>query len=104
MRIISADKGISNVSILMIQLHSNIINFMSGMYVACIYDDWYVGYAIEISEKYNELHVKAIKRMRKVFCDTLKMINVGFLCSTAWDMLSLYWCKEIMHVPIQFQI
>ena len=42
----------------MIQLHSNIINFMPGMYVACIYDDWYVGYAIEISEKYNEIMSK----------------------------------------------
>ena len=44
------------------------------------------------------------KRMKNVFGGPLKMINVGFLCSTAWDMFSLYWFKEIMHVPIQFQI
>ena len=103
MGIISADNGASNVSISKIQAPSNITDFMPGMYVACIYDDdWFVGNVIEISEQYNEIHVKFMKKMENAFCGPLKMINVGFLCSTAWDMLSLYCFKETVHIPIQF--
>ena len=105
MRIISADKDASNVSISKIQAPSNITEFMPWMYVACIYDDdWFVGNVIEITEQYNEIHVKFMIKMENAFCGPLKMINVGFLCSTAWDMLSLYWFNEIMHITIQFQI
>ena len=77
------------------------------MYVACIYDDdWFVGNVMEMSEQYNEIHVKFMQKNEKCFWWPTKndQCNVGFLCSTAWDMFSLYWFKEIMHVPIQFQI
>ena len=75
------------------------------MYVACIYDDdWFVGNVIEISEQYNEIHVRFMIKMENAFRGPLKMINVGFLCSTAWDMLSLYSFNKIMHITIQFQI
>ena len=57
MRIISADKSASNVSISKIQAPSNITDFMPRMYVACIYDDdWFVGNVTEISEQYNKIH------------------------------------------------
>ena len=50
MRIISADKGTSNVSISKIQTPFNVTDFMPGMYVACFYDDdWFIGIVIEIS-------------------------------------------------------
>ena len=66
MRIISGDKGASNVSISKIQAPSNITDFMPVMYVACIYDDdWFVGNVIEISEQYNEIHVKFMKKNEK---------------------------------------
>ena len=72
MRIISVDNGASSIFISKIQ-GANIINFMPEMYVICIYDDdWFVGYIVEISE--------------------------WFLCSTFWDILSLNWFKEIVHL------
>ena len=41
---------------------------MPGMYVSCIYDDdWFVGNVIEISEQYNEIHVKFMKKNGKCF-------------------------------------
>ena len=41
-------------------------NFMPEMYVACIYDDdWFVGHVIGISEQYNEIQVKFMKKNRK---------------------------------------
>ena len=84
MRIISADKGASNVSISKIQAPSNITDFMPAMYVACIYDDdWFVGNVIEISEQYNEIHVKFMKKMKNTLCGLLQMIHVRILCSTA---------------------
>ena len=65
-RIISADKDASNISISKIQAPSNITNFMPEMYVACIYDDdWFVGHVIGISEQYNEIQVKFMKKNRK---------------------------------------
>ena len=68
MRIISADKGASNASIAKIQAPSNITDFMPGMHVACIYDDdWLTGNVIEISEQYNEIHVKFMKKKGKSF-------------------------------------
>ena len=88
MRIISAAKSASNISISRIQEASNINDFMSGIYIACIYhNDWFVGNVAEISKQYNEIHVKLMKKkMENAFCGTLKMIHVRFLCSTAWDM------------------
>ena len=63
MRIISADKGASNVSISKIRAPSKITDFMPGMCVACIYDDdWFVGYVMEIFEQYNEMHFKFMKK------------------------------------------
>ena len=60
---------------------------MQGIYVACIYDDdCFVGNVTEISEQYNEKHVKLMKRNGKCFSWPTKMISVGFLSSTAWDM------------------
>ena len=51
MKIISADKGASYVSISLIQASSNITGSRPGMYVACIYDDgWFVGNVVEISQ------------------------------------------------------
>ena len=83
MRITPAGKGESNVSISKIQAPSNITDFMPGMYVSCIYDDdWFVGNFIEISEQYNEKHVKIRKKMENTFRGPLQMINVGFLCLT----------------------
>ena len=67
-KIVSADKGASNVSISKIQEPSNITGFMPRMYVACIYDDdWCVGNVIEISEQYNEMHVKFMKKNGNCF-------------------------------------
>ena len=64
MRVISADKGASNVSISKIQAPSNITNFMPGMYVACIYDDWFIGNVVDISEQYNKIHSKFMKKWK----------------------------------------
>ena len=86
----------------MIHASSNITDFMPGMYVVCIYkDEWLVGNIIEISEQYNEIHFKFMKKNRKCFsCPTKDNQCWIPLFMTAWDMLSLYWFKEIMHVPI----
>ena len=46
----------------------------------------FVGNVIEISEQYNKIHVKFMKKMENAFCGPLKMTHVGFLCSIAWDM------------------
>ena len=67
-------------------MSNNIIDFMPRMYVARIYDDWFVGNVIEISEQYNKIHVKFMKKMENAFCGPLKMTHVGFLCSISWDM------------------
>ena len=68
MRILSANKGASNVSISKIQAPSNITDFMPRMYVACIYDgDWFVGNVTQISEQQNEIHVKFMKKKGKYF-------------------------------------
>ena len=69
MRIISADKSASNVSISKIQAPSNITDFMPRTYVACIYDDdWFVGNVTEISEQYNKIHdVKFMKKWKMLF-------------------------------------
>ena len=83
MRISPAGKGESNASISKIQAPSNVTDFMQGMYVSCIYDDdWFVGNFIEISEQYNEKHVKIRKKMENTFRGPLQMISVGFLCLT----------------------
>ena len=58
---------------------------MPGMYIACIYDDWFVENDIEISEQHNEINVKIMKKIENAFLFFLKMITVGFLCSTARD-------------------
>ena len=39
MRIVSADKCASDVSVSKIQAHSNITDFIPGIYVAFIYDE-----------------------------------------------------------------
>ena len=53
MRIVSADKCASNVSISKIQAHSNITDFIPGIYVAFIYDDdWFVGKGPFLGYKY----------------------------------------------------
>ena len=94
MRIISAGKGSSDVSVSKIQAPSYITDFMLGMYIACIYsDDWFVGNVVDISKEYNKIHIKFMKKNGNVICAPLKMISVGFLSSVAWDMLSLYWFK-----------
>ena len=68
MRLISADKDALNVSISKIQPPSNITNFMPGMHVASIYDDdWFVGNVVKISDQYNEIHVKFMKKMENAF-------------------------------------
>ena len=106
MRILSANKGASNVSISKIQAPSNITDFMPRMYVACIYDgDWFVGNVTQISEQQNEIHVKFMKKKKEnTFCGPLKLVNVGFLHSTVWDISSLYWFKEIVHIYTSFHI
>ena len=53
MRIVSADKCASNVSISKIQAYSNITDFIPGIYVAFIYDDdWFVGKGPFLGYKY----------------------------------------------------
>ena len=41
---------------------------------------------------------KYLSDTKNVYHGSLNMINVGFLCSTAWDILSLNWFKEVVHL------
>ena len=63
---------------------------------------------LEMLRKYLSNRMKYMsnswKKKENTFCGPLKLVNVGFLHSTVWDISSLYWFKEIVHIHISFHI